>query len=56
MKTYKSFCNLWILLVFHGQTIFQGEGTQDISNSAAGGVAGAEQELYDPLATPDVDK
>lgn len=34
----------------------QGEGTQDISNSAAGGVAGAEQELYDPLATPDVDK
>ncbi|CAH8271613.1 unnamed protein product [Arabidopsis lyrata] len=34
----------------------QGEGTQDISNSAAGGIAGAEQELYDPLATPDVDK
>ncbi|XP_024011455.1 polyadenylate-binding protein RBP47B' isoform X2 [Eutrema salsugineum] len=31
----------------------QGEATQDITNS---GVAGAEQELYDPMATPDVDK
>lgn len=42
-------CSSW-------STVFQGEGTQDISNSAAGGIAGAEQELYDPLATPDVDK
>ncbi|CAN8300632.1 unnamed protein product [Cochlearia groenlandica] len=34
----------------------QGEATQEITNTATGGVAGAEQELYDPLATPDVDK
>ncbi|KAL1189236.1 Polyadenylate-binding protein RBP47B' [Cardamine amara subsp. amara] len=34
----------------------QGEGTQEIANSTAGGVTGAEQELDDLLATPDVDK
>ncbi|KAF3549836.1 hypothetical protein DY000_02000837 [Brassica cretica] len=34
----------------------QGEATQEVTNSAAGGVAGAEQELYDPMATPDVEK
>ncbi|KAJ4869314.1 Polyadenylate-binding protein RBP47B' [Raphanus sativus] len=34
----------------------QGEATQEITNSAAAGVAVAEQELYDPMATPDVEK
>lgn len=34
----------------------QGEATEEVTNSAAGAVAGAEQELYDPMATPDVEK
>ncbi|XP_010536077.1 PREDICTED: polyadenylate-binding protein RBP47B' isoform X2 [Tarenaya hassleriana] len=33
----------------------QGDGTQDMTSVSAGG-PGAEQEIYDPLATPDVDK
>lgn len=40
----------YFLLVLHCPQLFQGDGTQEVTNS------GAEQDLYDPMATPDVDK
>ncbi|KAG2333685.1 hypothetical protein Bca52824_004865 [Brassica carinata] len=40
----------------YGYPQYPQQATQDLTNAAAGGVAGADQELYDPMATPDVEK